>query len=320
MLSDERIEEIANEVAAPVSRYLPYWRTSVDFARAIEAAVLPKGYVLVPKELPIEFAAWVCREVPSGTFINDPHWWAPRLYKAMLVAAPKPTQSCDMGELCLGCSPRNTDGSCPDAAQAEGQEPVKDGPVARVDANDDGYWADILPDRSVKVGQLLYTHPQPDLTAEVERLRNLSACEACIEIPSVVEYVAQCEKQEPVKDEPVAWCVAYDDPRMGRIHSNPSMHKPELEALIGRAGNQLVLVPLYTRPQPENTLWQTTAKSLGAEVDNITAEVERLRQICRDAYEVWAGSNGIPEPITCVEAYMLQLLIQMRDEVKRGLK
>jgi hypothetical protein len=33
-------------------------------------------------------------------------------------------------------------------------------PVAIVDANDDGYWAEILPDRSVKVGQLLYTTPQ----------------------------------------------------------------------------------------------------------------------------------------------------------------
>jgi hypothetical protein len=33
-------------------------------------------------------------------------------------------------------------------------------PVAVVDANDEGYWADILPDRSVKVGQLLYTTPQ----------------------------------------------------------------------------------------------------------------------------------------------------------------
>ena len=32
-------------------------------------------------------------------------------------------------------------------------------PVAIVDANDDGYWAEILPDRSVKVGQLLYTTP-----------------------------------------------------------------------------------------------------------------------------------------------------------------
>jgi len=32
-------------------------------------------------------------------------------------------------------------------------------PVAVVDANDEGYWADILPDRNVKVGQLLYTTP-----------------------------------------------------------------------------------------------------------------------------------------------------------------
>jgi hypothetical protein len=33
-------------------------------------------------------------------------------------------------------------------------------PVAVVDANDEGYWADILPDRSVKVGQLLYPAAQ----------------------------------------------------------------------------------------------------------------------------------------------------------------
>ena len=32
-------------------------------------------------------------------------------------------------------------------------------PVAVVDANDEGYWADILPDCNVKVGQLLYTDP-----------------------------------------------------------------------------------------------------------------------------------------------------------------
>ena len=32
-------------------------------------------------------------------------------------------------------------------------------PVAVVDANDEGYWADILPDRNVKVGQPLYTAP-----------------------------------------------------------------------------------------------------------------------------------------------------------------
>jgi hypothetical protein len=39
-------------------------------------------------------------------------------------------------------------------AELESQEPV-----AVVDANDDGYWADILPNRNVKVGQFLYTQP-----------------------------------------------------------------------------------------------------------------------------------------------------------------
>lgn len=201
MLSDERIEEIANEVAAPVSRYLPYWRTSVDFARAIEAAVLPKGYVLVPKELPIEFAAWVCREVPSGTFINDPHWWAPRLYKAMLAAAPK---------------------------------------SARYETWTDARCA-------------------------------IGTCEDGMDHDPKCE---KAEKQEPAKDEP------------------------------------------YTVDVVKNGAWKKPERVKA----DLTAEVERLRQICRDAYEVWAGSNGIPEPITCAEAYLLQLLIQMRDEVKRGLK
>jgi len=38
-------------------------------------------------------------------------------------------------------------------------EPAKQEPVAIVDANDKGYWADILHDRDVKVGQLLYAAP-----------------------------------------------------------------------------------------------------------------------------------------------------------------
>lgn len=49
------------------------------------------------------------------------------------------------------------------------------------------------------------------------------------------------------------------------------------------------------------------------------AENQRLHQVCRDAYEVWAGSEGIPEPETCAEQYLYDLLIKMRDEVKRGL-
>ena len=47
---------------------------------------------------------------------------------------------------------------------------------------------------------------------------------------------------------PVAWCVGYDDPRMGRIHSDPTMHKPQAEALAERNG--LALVSLYAGSLP----------------------------------------------------------------------
>jgi hypothetical protein len=48
--------------------------------------------------------------------------------------------------------------------------------------------------------------------------------------------------------------------------------------------------------------------------------IQRLRQVCRDTYEVWSGSEGVPVPETCAEAYLLGLVEKMRDEVKRGLK
>jgi len=48
-------------------------------------------------------------------------------------------------------------------------------------------------------------------------------------------------------------------------------------------------------------------------------EIDRLKQVCRNVYEVWAGSEGIPIPETCPEAYLLNLVEQMRDEAKKGL-
>lgn len=47
------------------------------------------------------------------------------------------------------------------AAEAELRAAREQEPVATVDAGDDGYFADILPDRTVKVGQSLYTRPIP---------------------------------------------------------------------------------------------------------------------------------------------------------------
>ena len=49
-------------------------------------------------------------------------------------------------------------------------------------------------------------------------------------------------------------------------------------------------------------------------------EMRRLHQICREVYEVWAGSEGIPVPQTAPEAYLLQLVEQMRDIAKEGLR
>ena len=40
-------------------------------------------------------------------------------------------------------------------------------------------------------------------------------------------------------------------------------------------------------------------------------EIKRLRHALHDIYEVYAGSEGIPEPVTCPEAYLLSLLQQM---------
>ena len=48
-------------------------------------------------------------------------------------------------------------------------------------------------------------------------------------------------------------------------------------------------------------------------------EVTRLRQVCRNVYEIWAGSEGVPMPETCTEGYLLHLIEQMRDEAKAGL-
>ena len=55
------------------------------------------------------------------------------------------------------------------------------------------------------------------------------------------------------KQEPVAWCVAYDDPRMGRIHSNPTMCEPEVDAHVSKCGGVVVKVPLFAAPvvQPD---------------------------------------------------------------------
>lgn len=195
MLSDDNIEKLW--VAINKGKFM--FAGFNTFARAIEAAVLPEGWVAVPKEPTLAMLDCLRSDITSNL---------EKRYQAMLAAAPK--------------------------AQAEKQEPFP-------------FSADRVTYHKTAASPLDLMECLQDRPVEPSKAVQ-GKC------------VGQAEKQEPVKDEPVAWCVAYDDPRMGRIHSNPSMYKPELEALISRAGNPLALVPLYTRPQPD-----------------LTAEVERLK-------------------------------------------
>ena len=69
--------------------------------------------------------------------------------------------------------------------------------------------------------------------------------------------------------------------------------------------------------------WDGWAKPMlddGRREPTLHDEIERLRQVCRNVYEVWAGSEGIPVPETAPEAYLLWLVETMRDEAKEGLK
>jgi hypothetical protein len=64
-----------------------------------------------------------------------------------------------------------------------------------------------------------------------------------------------------------------------------------------------------------NALMNSTAYS-----DKLNQRITELERICRDAYEVYAGSEGVPTPETAAEADVNQLLMQMKEEIARGLK
>jgi len=55
-------------------------------------------------------------------------------------------------------------------------------------------------------------------------------------------------------------------------------------------------------------------------LDALQSRVKELQQICRDAYEVYAGSEGFTAPTTASEAYLYQQLHLIKDEIARGLK
>lgn len=153
MMSEKRIEEIAAEVASPASRYLPYWRTAVDFARAIEAECrkVPAGYVPVPVEptasqldVAVSFALNVklCNDYNWSAYMRD-------VYARMLAAAPKP-------------DPDRKHETVPTMA-----EPVAQEQVARVS----GYYGGRCVIEPINQAMVFSTNTALYLAAEVEHWR-----------------------------------------------------------------------------------------------------------------------------------------------------
>jgi len=49
-------------------------------------------------------------------------------------------------------------------------------------------------------------------------------------------------------------------------------------------------------------------------------EIERLREALREIYEVYAGSEGIPQPMTAAEGYLLSLVMEAVSIAQESLK
>ena len=49
-------------------------------------------------------------------------------------------------------------------------------------------------------------------------------------------------------------------------------------------------------------------------------EIEGLRKVLREIYEVYAGSEGIPQPMTAAEGYLLSLLMEVVEIASKALK
>jgi len=56
------------------------------------------------------------------------------------------------------------------------------------------------------------------------------------------------------------------------------------------------------------------------EYNKLKTENEQLREALREIYEVYAGSEGIPQPMTAAEGYLLSLLMEAVEIASKALK
>ena len=57
-----------------------------------------------------------------------------------------------------------------------------------------------------------------------------------------------------------------------------------------------------------------------ADLEKQDAKIEQLRGKLREIYEVYAGSEGIPQPMTAAEGYLLSLLMEVVRIAQKALK
>lgn len=103
-LADLKDEPAWKDAQAQIREQLAVATAECDELRAAlaeaQAEVKPPRRELSEEGLR-EFSAWLAREVPPGTVISDPAWWAPRIVAAVLRAAGEVScwcESCDIAK------------------------------------------------------------------------------------------------------------------------------------------------------------------------------------------------------------------------------
>lgn len=61
-----------------------YDKEASETLEQIRAALRARA---VPQSAPAGFVEWLCQEMPPGTVISDPAWWAPKIHRSMLSAS-----------------------------------------------------------------------------------------------------------------------------------------------------------------------------------------------------------------------------------------
>ena len=66
--------------------------------------------------------------------------------------------------------------------------------------------------------------------------------------------------------------------------------------------------------------WEVQADMWHQNYKEAVNETVQLREALREIYEVYAGSEGIPQPMTAAEGYLLSLLMEVARITQKTLK